>query len=282
MALRRAAAATLVSAAALLFLSVGRVDVKDGGEVSLTAAAGRLPPGVHLLADALRDVAKGPVATEGTSKGVAAQRGTASATAAGDDMPGLAREALRMRGLEASLRRAAVHERWLPRAGTHAWKLAKAKAEVRATTAQLKLDKERRRLDVERAAYDKLYRGPVGQALVAKEALAARVKEEVVAAKAMQADARKLSDKVMTDLHVKEGHFDIKQWYRSQSAFESSQESTAAVKKAQALWAKAVADQQTLRKVCSGAIGRATCLAPLAFAVLVGVVLFCAPCRALM
>ena len=246
-----AGAALLCFSALLLF--IGRLDVPSGAGMAL-ASADRLPPGARLLADALKDVSQGsPSGTSQLKKSDGARPGGPRTAAAGS-MPRLEQAALRMQGKMSPLssmprRRAAIDERSLPAAGTHEWKVAKAKEEVRSASLRLAIDKEQRRLDKERAAFDKLYKGPVGQKLLAREALAARVKDELSVARKMQAKARKLSDRVVTDLHVKKGHFDIKKWYRSQSAFKSSQESTSAVKKAKDLWAKAMTDQQALRKV---------------------------------
>jgi len=237
-------------------------------EIEWSSRSRNLPPGTNLLSAALRDVAKGSAGAESAAINPQAADRTPAADAHKNSnvpdgasvhsmkIPGLERLAMRMdEGRRMSplasmpRRMNRIQTASLPAAGTRSWKLAKAKAEVHASSLQLKLDKERRRLDVEQAAYSKLYKGTVGSKLEAKEVLAERVKKEIFTAKAMEAQARKLSDKVVTDLHVKKGHYDIKQWYRSQSAYKSSQESTTAVKEAKELWAKAMTDRQTLQKM---------------------------------
>ena len=223
-----------------------------------------LPPGARLLADALRDVAT-TAKSEPLTRAAHEHSGKGGgAGARGDGVPdsasvhamkftGLERLALQMRKLTplASMPRRddVISASSLPAAGSHAWKIAETKAALRVSSLQLQLDKQKRRLDVENAEHAALLHGPVGEQLQARQAMAGRAKREVAAAKDMEAKARKLSDEVVSDLHVAKGHYDIKQWYRSQSAFKSSKESTDAVNKAKKLWAKAMVDRQALRKV---------------------------------
>ena len=224
-----------------------------------------LPPGARLLADALRDVAttdkSAPLLTRAEHEH---SRKGGGAGARGDGVPdsasvhamkftGLERLALQMRKLTplASMPRRddVISASSLPAAGSHAWKIAETKAALRMSSLQLQLDKQQRRLDVENAEHAALLHGPVGEQLQARQTVAGRAKREVAAAMDMEAKARKLSDEVVSDLHVAKGHYDIKQWYRSQSAFKSSKESTDAVNKAKKLWAKAMVDREALRKV---------------------------------
>jgi hypothetical protein len=222
----------------------------------------KLPPGARLLADALQDVATGKAAPLTRAHEISGKGGDAGAR--GDGVPdsasvhamkftGLERLALQMRKLTplASMPRrdVVISASSLPAAGSHAWKVAETKAALRVSSLQLQLDKQQRRLDVENAEHAALLHGPVGEQLQARQNMAGRAKREVAAAKDMEAKARKLSDEVVSDLHVAKGHYDIKQWYRSQSAFKSSKESTDAVNKAKKLWAKAIVDREALRKV---------------------------------
>jgi len=266
--LARMRAGTAAGAAAVCaVLTACAVVWSTGGRGAVVL--GELPPGTRLLADALRDVAtatdaRGHAAVRGNGGGKGGGGGEAAAAgASGVGVPdsasvhamkltGLERLALGMRKMSplASMPRLdPISPSSLPAAGSHAWEVAKTKATVRVSSLQLKLDRQQRRLDVESAEHAALLNGPVGAELNARQALADRVKHEVAAAKSMEAKARKLSDKVVSDLHVQKGHYDIKQWYRSQSAFKSSEESTDAVSKAKKLWAKAMADRQALRKV---------------------------------
>jgi hypothetical protein len=241
----------------VLLLVVGRLDVRRE-RVELDVAP-EVPPGARLLADALRDVAKSEEGNAEESKG----KGSKAAARAPD---GASVHAVRETALERMAMAIGMREKMTPLAsmprhrfvvdasslpsyGSRAWKLAKAKADVRVSALQLTVDKEQRRFDEEGARYSKLYKGPVGAKLQSKEQLEARVKREVATAQAMEARARKMSDNVVQDLNVKKGHIDIKQWYRSQAAFKSSQESTEAVKDAKKLWAKAMADREALHTV---------------------------------
>jgi len=250
----------------VLLLVAGHLDISGGYQTELEQT---LPPGTHLLADALRDVAEGAEPAAGAGYTARSRhladtvKGKQRAAAKHTDT-NLQRMAMAMRLGEkimsplASMPRSRVtiDKSLLPAFGSRQWKLAKAKADVRVSSLQLTVDKEKRRLDAERDMYSKLYTGPVGEELFAKEQLAARVKNEVASAKAMEAKARMVSDNVVKDLNVKNGHIDIKQWYMSQAADKSAQDSTQAVKEAKKLWGKAQADRQTLHKVFIAACER--------------------------
>ena len=259
---RTAATAAACAAACLLLAAVSSNRGSGTLAIALLRSPASLPPGAQLLADALRDVDKAEHA-QPPSDGKAAALDAAPATAAArtgkakrleahaapfaalksadDGLLALAQRDLLKSPEPASARPA------LPAWGSHAWKVAAAQAEVQEKALQLKLDRQQRELDQQHAAFEALSEGALGTKLSDRMALAAKVRKEVAAAKDMQARARKLSDKVVTDLHVSNGKLNLRQWYRSQSAYKASDESTAAVKRAEKLWAKAMRDRQDLR-----------------------------------
>lgn len=138
-------------------------------------------------------------------------------------------------------------EEGLPAFGTQQYKVALAKAKLDENWARLKIAKLRQKKDATIADFQQFEKHGYKQARHLQKRLAFREKREAKKAEKLQAEAKQMTEDVIKDLNVKDGKFDIHQWYRSQAARKASTRSTRDVEEAKHMWAAATQDRQRLR-----------------------------------